>query len=158
MAWKIEVTIELRTNSYRALTKRVPVCSLAAGSRCICRLVTRGTTRKNSGRRHIFARRRSGRILRRSCTGTSNGVNYWCSKDKWYVDDDGQKQDSRTVGGGTGIRTPDPLHAMQVLYQLSYTPKGSPMLAVGKSSSARSVQQRMCQLLRMRQKGRVIAL
>ena len=26
-------------------------------------------------------------------------------------------------GGGKGIRTPDPLHAMQVLYQLSYTPK-----------------------------------
>ena|GEM_PF-2267683 len=33
-------------------------------------------------------------------------------------------------GGGKGIRTPDPLHAMQVLYQLSYTPKGSMMLAV----------------------------
>ena len=32
--------------------------------------------------------------------------------------------------GGTGIRTPDPLHAMQVLYQLSYTPKGLTMLAV----------------------------
>jgi len=26
-------------------------------------------------------------------------------------------------GGGKGIRTPDPLHAMQVLYQLSYTPQ-----------------------------------
>ena len=26
------------------------------------------------------------------------------------------------IGGGKGIRTPDPLHAMQVLYQLSYTP------------------------------------
>jgi hypothetical protein len=33
--------------------------------------------------------------------------------------------------GGKGIRTPDPLHAMQVLYQLSYTPKGTSMLAVG---------------------------
>jgi hypothetical protein len=32
--------------------------------------------------------------------------------------------------GGTGIRTPDPLHAMQVLYQLSYTPKGITMLPV----------------------------
>jgi hypothetical protein len=32
--------------------------------------------------------------------------------------------------GGTGIRTPDPLHAMQVLYQLSYTPKGLTMLPV----------------------------
>ena len=29
----------------------------------------------------------------------------------------------RPRGGGKGIRTPDPLHAMQVLYQLSYTPK-----------------------------------
>jgi hypothetical protein len=28
-------------------------------------------------------------------------------------------------GGGKEIRTPDPLHAMQVLYQLSYTPKRS---------------------------------
>ena len=27
------------------------------------------------------------------------------------------------LGGGEGIRTPDPLHAMQVLYQLSYTPR-----------------------------------
>ncbi len=27
------------------------------------------------------------------------------------------------IGGGKGIRTPDPLHAMQVLYQLSYTPR-----------------------------------
>ena len=26
------------------------------------------------------------------------------------------------MSGGKGIRTPDPLHAMQVLYQLSYTP------------------------------------
>ena len=34
------------------------------------------------------------------------------------------------MSGGSGIRTPDPLHAMQVLYQLSYTPKGSPILAV----------------------------
>ena len=33
-------------------------------------------------------------------------------------------------GGGKGIRTPDPLHAMQVLYQLSYTPKELLMLAV----------------------------
>ena len=35
-----------------------------------------------------------------------------------------------TIGGGKGIRTPDPLHAMQVLYQLSYTPKELLMLAV----------------------------
>ena len=34
------------------------------------------------------------------------------------------------TGGGKGIRTPDPLHAMQVLYQLSYTPKELLMLAV----------------------------
>ena len=33
--------------------------------------------------------------------------------------------------GGTGIRTPDPLHAMQVLYQLSYTPKGPTILTLG---------------------------
>jgi hypothetical protein len=32
--------------------------------------------------------------------------------------------------GGKEIRTPDPLHAMQVLYQLSYTPKGTSMLPV----------------------------
>ena len=31
--------------------------------------------------------------------------------------------------GGKGIRTPDPLHSMQVLYQLSYTPEGLLMLA-----------------------------
>jgi hypothetical protein len=29
---------------------------------------------------------------------------------------------SCVVGGGKGIRTPDLLHAMQALYQLSYTP------------------------------------
>ena len=28
------------------------------------------------------------------------------------------------LGGGKRIRTADPLHAMQVLYQLSYTPEG----------------------------------
>ncbi len=27
-------------------------------------------------------------------------------------------------GGGEGSRTPDPLNAIQVLYQLSYTPSG----------------------------------
>ena len=37
------------------------------------------------------------------------------------------------ICGGTGIRTPDPLHAMQVLYQLSYTPKGLSMLPVDTS-------------------------
>ena len=37
------------------------------------------------------------------------------------------------MSGGTGIRTPDPLHAMQVLYQLSYTPKGIAMLPVEES-------------------------
>jgi hypothetical protein len=36
----------------------------------------------------------------------------------------------RSTSGGTGTRTPDPLHAMQVLYQLSYTPKGLSMLPV----------------------------
>jgi hypothetical protein len=37
-----------------------------------------------------------------------------------------------SISGGKGIRTPDPLHAMQVLYQLSYTPArgGNPILAV----------------------------
>jgi hypothetical protein len=35
-----------------------------------------------------------------------------------------------STSGGTGIRTPDPLHAMQVLYQLSYTPKGPTMLTL----------------------------
>ena len=34
------------------------------------------------------------------------------------------------ICGGKGIRTPDPLHAMQVLYQLSYTPEGTSMLSV----------------------------
>jgi hypothetical protein len=29
---------------------------------------------------------------------------------------------SRVGGGGKETRTPDPLHAMQVLYQLSYAP------------------------------------
>ena len=28
-----------------------------------------------------------------------------------------------SLGGGKRIRTADPLHAMQVLYQLSYTPE-----------------------------------
>jgi len=36
----------------------------------------------------------------------------------------------RLIGGGKGIRTPDPLHAMQVLYQLSYTPEELSILAV----------------------------
>jgi hypothetical protein len=44
--------------------------------------------------------------------------------------------------GGTGIRTPDPLHAMQVLYQLSYTPKGSKMLAVESESPIRPTRAR----------------
>ncbi len=30
---------------------------------------------------------------------------------------------ARVIGGGKETRTPDPLHAMQVLYQLSYAPK-----------------------------------
>jgi hypothetical protein len=38
---------------------------------------------------------------------------------------------------------------MQVLYQLSYTPKGSPMLAVGNSLPERSIKQRFDQLERM---------
>src|SRR5487761_2323007 len=37
----------------------------------------------------------------------------------------------RTFGGGKGIRTPDLLTASQALYQLSYTPNGPSMLAVG---------------------------
>ena len=32
--------------------------------------------------------------------------------------------DLRKMSGATGIRTPDLLHAMQALYQLSYSPSG----------------------------------
>ena len=45
------------------------------------------------------------------------------------------------MGGGKGIRTPDPLHAMQVLYQLSYTPKGTSMLAVDSRPTKKSGDQ-----------------
>ena len=38
--------------------------------------------------------------------------------------------DAPLTGGGEGSRTPDPLNAIQVLYQLSYTPSGG----VGNSS------------------------
>jgi hypothetical protein len=36
------------------------------------------------------------------------------------------RRTSRFDGGGKEIRTPDPLHAMQVLYQLSYAPATEP--------------------------------
>ena len=41
-----------------------------------------------------------------------------------------ESDDPLKLGGGKGIRTPDPLHAMQVLYQLSYTPGRFQTLAV----------------------------
>jgi hypothetical protein len=59
--------------------------------------------------------------------------------------------------GGKGIRTPDPLHAMQVLYQLSYTPKGSMMLAVWKSASLDGTQDQLGTLRGVRQIRRVVA-
>ena len=34
------------------------------------------------------------------------------------------QRDGITYGGAEGIRTPDPLLAKQVLYQLSYSPTG----------------------------------
>ena len=34
-------------------------------------------------------------------------------------------QDAGLIGGDEETRTPDPLHAKQVLYQLSYIPMGS---------------------------------
>ena len=39
-------------------------------------------------------------------------------------------------GGGKRIRTADPLHAMQVLYQLSYTPEREDALYLKKSVNA----------------------
>ena len=56
--------------------------------------------------------------------------------DKGYIQKESHKLIRRkalnykaSFRGGKGIRTPDPLHAMQVLYQLSYTPEGITMLA-----------------------------
>lgn len=46
-----------------------------------------------------------------------------------------------TGGGGRGIRTPDPLNAIQVLYQLSYTPtKGT--VNAAESSTAKCQRDR----------------
>ena len=67
-----------------------------------------------------------------------------------------RRRSGNSQSGGKGIRTPDPLHAMQVLYQLSYTPKGSMMLAVGKSASLGSTQNQFSTLRWVRQIGRVV--
>ena len=55
--------------------------------------------------------------------------------DKGYIGDEWRKPMRQKVWkykactcGGKGIRTPDPLHAMQVLYQLSYTPESGPQI------------------------------
>ena len=41
-----------------------------------------------------------------------------------------------SLGGGKRIRTADPLHAMQVLYQLSYTPERENALYLKKITNA----------------------
>ncbi len=48
-----------------------------------------------------------------------DGVDIWLNRPP-------QKAEKRRLffGGDAGTRTPDPLHAKQVLYQLSYIPKG----------------------------------
>ena len=65
---------------------------------------------------------------------------------------------SSKSGGGTGIRTPDPLHAMQVLYQLSYTPKGFSMLAVTSGLAQKSAEQDVGELGAVREKRAVITV
>jgi len=62
------------------------------------------------------------------------------------------------MGGGKGIRTPDPLHAMQVLYQLSYTPKGTSMLAVDSRPTKKSGDQYGGELFGMREERAVITV
>lgn len=44
-----------------------------------------------------------------------------------------------SLGGGKRIRTADPLHAMQVLYQLSYTPEREKALYRAPKKKARGI-------------------
>ncbi len=44
-----------------------------------------------------------------------------------------------SLGGGKRIRTADPLHAMQVLYQLSYTPEREKALYRAHAKKARGI-------------------
>ncbi len=46
-------------------------------------------------------------------------------------------------GGGKRIRTADPLHAMQVLYQLSYTPERDCALYRAQKEKARGFQKKI---------------
>ena len=45
-----------------------------------------------------------------------------------------------SIGGGKRIRTADPLHAMQVLYQLSYTPERDNAFYRGLDKNARPTE------------------
>ena len=46
-------------------------------------------------------------------------------------------------GGGKRVRTADPLHAMQVLYQLSYTPEREGALYRAKKENARAFKKKL---------------
>ena len=138
----------------------------------VLKVITKELTITAAAEQYGYSRRHLHRLLARYRTGGLDAVEpqprrpqpsphltpaktYWRNNDKTRADGPGPNSDLRRDScetyvathhkcGAEGIRTPDPLHAMQVRYQLRHSPIASAWQRRGILANTRSIGEIGC--------------